>query len=507
MSDLQQYDESSVTVLKGLEPVKQRPGMYTRTDNPTHICQEVIDNAADEALGGYADTISVAIHSDGSMSISDNGRGIPVGLHPTENVSVVELVFTRLHAGGKFNKKDGGAYAFSGGLHGVGVSVTNALSTRLEVQVKREGKISQIVFSGGLLLAKPDSLVNPFFMLAPEWGRWPLLLLAAFATIIASQAVISGAFSVTRQAIQLGFSPRLSVIHTSSHEQGQIYLPLVNWLLLAAVAAVMLGFQSSEHLAAAYGIAVTGTMLMTSCLLYIVMRRHWHWPKAIAIALTAVFLSFDVVFFSANLLKFTHGGWLPCVVAAILVFIFATWYQGQQVLAQKNLEASVPLDGLIEGLSHGMPHQVDGIAIYMVRELDLAPKALLHNLKHNQVLHEHNILLNIVTDNQPYVEREQRLQFKRLNEQFSQMTVHYGFKQTPDLLKVMAYAQEHGYELELMRTSFFLASDSLALAPQGKLSRLRTRLFIWLARNQTQITDYCHIPHNRVVSLGGQIML
>ena len=360
---------------------------------------------------------------------------------------------------------------------------------------------------GGLLLAKPDSLVNPFFMLAPEWGRWPLLLLAAFATIIASQAVISGAFSVTRQAIQLGFSPRLSVIHTSSHEQGQIYLPLVNWLLLAAVAAVMLGFQSSEHLAAAYGIAVTGTMLMTSCLLYIVMRRHWHWPKAIAVALTAVFLSFDVVFFSANLLKFTHGGWLPCVVAATLVFVFATWYQGQQALAQKNLEASVPLDGLIEGLSHGMPHQVDGIAIYMVRELDLAPKALLHNLKHNQVLHEHNILLNIVTDNQPYVEREQRLQFKRLNEQFSQMTVHYGFKQTPDLLKVMAYAQEHGYELELMRTSFFLASDSLALAPQGKLSRLRTRLFIWLARNQTQITDYCHIPHNRVVSLGGQIML
>ncbi|HRL01699.1 MAG TPA: ATP-binding protein, partial [Vitreoscilla sp.] len=149
MSDLQQYDESSVTVLKGLEPVKQRPGMYTRTDNPTHICQEVIDNAADEALGGYADTIAVTIHSDGSMSISDNGRGIPVGLHPTENVSVVELVFTRLHAGGKFNKKDGGAYAFSGGLHGVGVSVTNALSTRLEVQVKREGTVSQIVFSGG----------------------------------------------------------------------------------------------------------------------------------------------------------------------------------------------------------------------------------------------------------------------------------------------------------------------------------------------------------------------
>lgn len=360
---------------------------------------------------------------------------------------------------------------------------------------------------GALLLASPQSLSNPFFMLAPEWGRWPLLLLAAFATIIASQAVISGAFSVTRQAIQLGFCPRLSIIHTSSHEQGQIYLPIVNWLLLAAVAAVMLGFQSSEHLAAAYGIAVTGTMLMTSCLLYIVMRQHWHWHKGLAIALTSLFLLFDAVFFSANLLKLGHGGWLPCVVAAVLVFVFATWYQGQQVLNHKNQQASVPLKDLIAGLEHGMPHQVHGTAIYLVRDLDLAPKALLHNLKHNQVLHEHNIMLTIVIDNQPFVSPHHRLEFSHINPHFSQLKVHYGFKQTPDLVSVVNQMQQHGLELELMQTSFFLANDHLALAPHGKLSRLRTRLFIWLARNQTQVSDYCHIPHNRVVSLGSHIVL
>lgn len=363
---------------------------------------------------------------------------------------------------------------------------------------------------GALLLREPTAIDNPFFKSVPEWGLIPLIILATVATIIASQAVISGAYSLTRQAIQLGFSPRMSIIHTSKDEMGQIYMPTVNWLLMTAVVLVVLGFHDSGHLAAAYGIAVTGTMVMTSILFCMVMIRQWHWPKWVALGLTSVFLCFDLVFFSANLLKLTHGGWLPMLVAIVLVFTFSTWRLGRRLLQQQQQDGFESLDDFLRNLDTYPPQTVPGNAVFMVSDPYNIPRALLHNLKHNKILHERNILLTIQTKDVPHVDTADRLAIKQLNSRFSRIIANYGFQETPNIRHILALAEQQGMDLELMETSFFLSRDSLTLAGKTAphhMSRLRSRYFKWLYKNSTPPTDFYHIPSNRVVELGSQMSI
>ena len=363
---------------------------------------------------------------------------------------------------------------------------------------------------GALLLRQPEAISNPFFLSVPQWGLIPLILLATAATIIASQAVISGAYSLTRQAIQLGFAPRMSIIHTSKDEMGQIYMPTVNWMLLVAVVLVVVSFHDSGHLAAAYGIAVTGTMVMTSILFCIVMINKWHWPKWLAFGLTGLFLCFDLVFFSSNLLKLAHGGWLPVLVATVLVLVFSTWRYGRRLLNQQQHDDDWTLDEFLHNLEEYPPQTVSGNAVYMVSDSFNIPRALLHNLKHNKVLHEHNIMLTVQTKDVPYVPAHERLAIKQLSPHFSRIIANYGFQETPNIMHIMALARKHGTDLELMDTSFFLSRDSITVAdktaPQH-MGRLRTRFFKWLYKNSTPPTDYYRIPGNRVVELGSQVSL
>lgn len=357
------------------------------------------------------------------------------------------------------------------------------------------------------LMEHPQAIHNPFFLSVPSWGLLPMIVMATAATIIASQAVISGTYSLTRQAIQLGFAPRMKIIHTSAQEIGQIYLPTVNWLLMAVVLLVIVLFHSSNSLAAAYGIAVTGTMILTSLMFCVVMLKNWRWSAWIALPLTGLFLCFDLLFFSANILKLTHGGWLPVLIASVMVLIFTTWRQGKRLEMAQLRAQSVPLEGFVENLSEFPPQIVEGNAVFMVGDPSFAPKTLLHNLKHNKVLHELNVLLTIRTQEVPYVEAGERLKIHRLNERFVLISAHYGFQESPDVAQVLQLANEQGFDFELMETSFFLSHDTLTLARHGKMSRLRTIFFLWLNKNSARATDYFNIPSNRVVEMGGQVLL
>ena len=361
---------------------------------------------------------------------------------------------------------------------------------------------------GALLLRTPEAIKNPFFLSVPEWALIPLIALATLATIIASQAVISGAYSLTRQAIQLGFTPRMQINHTSETEIGQIYIPAVNWMLLVIVLLVVLGFRSSANLASAYGIAATGTMVLTTLMFFIVMVKNWRWPKAAAIALTAIFLTFDLAFFASNLLKIPTGGWFPVMVAAILVFTFTTWRQGRAIIARQHADNGLDLSSFIENLDQFPPQIVPGNAVYMVSNAASVPKALLHNMKHNKVLHERNILFTIQTLDVPRVPEAERLAIKQLGPRFVRIIGHYGFQETPRVRHLLGLARKQGVELELMETSFFLSRDSLHILPlsrSGYMGRLRSRYFKWLYKNSTPATDYYRIPGNRVVEMGSQL--
>lgn len=363
---------------------------------------------------------------------------------------------------------------------------------------------------GALLLHQPAAVNNPFFLSTPHWFLLPLIILATLATIIASQAVIAGAFSLTRQAIQLGFLPRMNIIYTNHKEMGQIYIPLVNWLLLTAVTLVILAFHDSEHLASAYGIAVTGTMLITSLLFYVVMRYNWHWPLLKAAGLTALFLCFDTLFFGANLLKLIHGGWFPVLVALCIVTIFTSWRRGQQLLYQHRRQTEINLNQFIHLLQNEEPQQVSGNAVFMVEDLRSTPRALLHNLKHNKILHEHNIILSIKTNKTPYVDTARRISMKPLDQHFTRVIAYYGFQETPNIDQIMTLMAQKGMALELMDTSFFLSHDSITVRPKTEprhMGRMRTRLFKWLYKNSTPVTDYYHIPTNRTVVLGVKVSL
>ena len=360
---------------------------------------------------------------------------------------------------------------------------------------------------GALLLAKPAAIENPFFHLAPDWAVYPLVGLASTATVIASQAVISGAFSITRQAVQLGYLPRMLVRHTSEQEIGQVYVPAMNGMLLVAVVATVLGFRSSNALGGAYGIAVTGTMTVTTVLAFIYFRWGAGWRLSRLIPLFALFLFVDLSFFGANLLKIVDGGWFPLAIAFSIYAVMATWLWGRQEVAVRRATGALPLETLIENLKPDSPARVPGTAIYMTARVDNVPAALLHNMKHNKILHERNVLMTVRTEDVPRLPEAERLQIDHLSQNFHTVTIHYGFLEEPDIPRALALCRVGGFRFNLMETSFFVGREKIAVKrPSGLLLPFK-KLFILLTNVALDATEFFRIPVNRIVELGGQVEL
>ncbi|WP_374346786.1 potassium transporter Kup [Phenylobacterium sp.] len=358
---------------------------------------------------------------------------------------------------------------------------------------------------GALVLADPSAGENPFFRMIPPQIYWPVLGLTTAATVIASQAVITGAFSVTQQAVQLGLLPRLEVRRTSETMAGQIYVPVVNGALLAGVVFLLFAFRTSSAMASAYGIAITTTMVVTVALMVVIERRLWAWPLAAVIGVTAPLLLIDLVFLGANLLKILDGGWLPLVLAAVLTGLMWTWTKGSQNLAQKSRRDAVPLADLIASLSQRPPHRVAGTAFFLTADPTVAPVALMHNLKHNRVLHEKNVILSVRTADTPRVEEDQRLEVQDLAPGFRLVSLTFGFMETPNLPKALAKARREGLKFDIMSTSFFIGRRTVAPSGRQGMPLLQDRLFSWMVRNAENPTDYFHIPPGRVVELGTQV--
>jgi KUP system potassium uptake protein len=358
---------------------------------------------------------------------------------------------------------------------------------------------------GALLLGNPPALENPFYRLAPEWGLYPLVVLATAATIIASQAVISGAFSITRQAVQLGYLPRLEVRHTSEQEIGQVYVPRINSGLLVAVIILVLGFRSSDNLGAAYGIAVSGMMAITTGLAFLYMRRQG-WSLSLAVPIFAVFGLVDLMFLGANLLKIVEGGWFPIVVAALVFAVMATWWRGRRMLAEKRARDAMPLREFVTALKADNPTRISGTAIFMTRNLEHVPLALLHALKHYKVLHKRVVMMQVETEDVPHVPEEQRLEIGELGKGFYTIRLRYGFMDQPNVVRALAQCRIGGLRFNLMETSFVIGREKLRSRPRRTAFwRWRDRLFILMSNNTLDATEFFRIPPNRVVELGGQI--
>ncbi len=360
---------------------------------------------------------------------------------------------------------------------------------------------------GALILSEPAAAKNPFYLSAPDWALLPLVGLATVATIIASQAVISGAFSISRQAMQLGFMPRMEVQHTSEKAQGQIYLPAVNWGLFAAVAILVLGFKSSHNLAAAYGIAVTGDMVITSLLATVVVAKVWKWGWARAAALFSAFLAVELVFLAANVLKIPDGGWFPLVAGAGVFVLMTTWKRGRELLRERLQGEDIHLDAFIDALLAGLPTRVPGTAVFMNADPNGVPHALMHNLMHNKVLHERVVLVSVQVFDVPYVPEIDRVEVHKLQGDFYRVIVQYGFKDEPDIPAALALCAPAGLAVEMMDTSFFLGRETLIPRFGSAMSLWRTKLFIAMFRNAGSATAFFRIPSNRVVELGTQIVL
>ncbi len=364
---------------------------------------------------------------------------------------------------------------------------------------------------GALLLRAVDRqtiervLENPFFHLAPDWALYPMVVLASAATVIASQAVISGAFSMTRQAVQLGYLPRLEIRHTSEQEIGQIFVPAVNWILLVAVVALVLGFRSSDNLGAAYGIAVTGTMSITTVLALVYMYgiRHWH-PGAAAM-LFGFFLTVDLALFAANMLKIFEGGWFPLAVAVVVYTVMATWRAGRSALTQVRERDALPVGTFITTLRPGHPPRVPGTAVFTTGNVTAVPNALLHNLKHNKVLHDRVVLLTVQTTDIPHVPDDQRLEIHHLDQDFHTITLHYGFMDQPNIPRAFAQCRAMQFHFNLLETSFFVGREKIVSGHRTQLSRWRKELFIFMSNTMLDATEFFRIPTNRVIELGGQI--
>ena len=360
---------------------------------------------------------------------------------------------------------------------------------------------------GALILAHPETVENPFYHQAPAWMLYPLVGLATVATVIASQAVISGAFSVSRQAMQLGFLPRFEVQHTSEKEQGQVYLPGVNWGLFCAVAILVLGFRSSSNIAAAYGIAVTGDMVITSCLATFVAAKAWGWGWPRAMALFAVFLVVEVTFLSANVLKIPDGGWFPLAIGSLVFLLMSTWKRGGQLLNERTSGEAIELDMFINALLISEPVRVAGTAVFMTSDNTRVPNAMLHNLMHNKVLHERVLVLSVEVFDVPYVPEIDRVEIHPLRGGFYKVTVQYGFKDEPDIPAALVLCKEQGIDFDMMETSFFLGRATLIPKVGSEMVYWREKLFVLMYRNASTAMSFYKIPTNRVVELGAQVVL
>jgi KUP system potassium uptake protein len=359
---------------------------------------------------------------------------------------------------------------------------------------------------GALLLRHPDAAVNPFFRMAPAWSLYPLVALATAAAIIASQAIISGAFSLTMQAIQLGYMPRLRVHYTSARVIGQIYVPVVNWALMLSSIGLVLGFGTSSHLAAAYGVAITTTMLITTILFYVVARRRWHWPAAAALPVAAFFITIDLAFFGANMIKVAHGGWFPLLVSTSILFLMLTWRKGRRVLGQRLGDICLPLDAFLPSVKAESIRRVPGTAVYMSGNRQGTPLALLHNLKHNKVLHEQVVLLTVRTEEVPFLkDARDRVSLEKLEEGFWRVQAHFGFMEKPDVPSALESVKEPGLRFNPMRTTYFIGRETILATRKLGLSSWRGSIFAWMTRNAGDVTSYFCLPPNGVVELGARV--
>jgi len=359
---------------------------------------------------------------------------------------------------------------------------------------------------GALLILKPETVQNPFFLLLPAWALYPMVALATAAAVIASQATISGAYSLTKQAIQLGYLPRMTVVHTSARERGQIYIPGINWLLLAAVLAAVIGFGSSTNLAAAYGVAVTATMLVDTLLTFFVIRFLWGYPLWLCLFATGFFAIVDAAFFSATLLKVADGGWFPLLIGAVVFTVMTTWRQGRSIMFNRLRASSVPLKPFLDSLFIEPPQRVPGTAVFLTATPESTPHALLHNLNHNKVLHERVVFLTAEVTEQPWVPFQDRVKLTKLGHGCWRMNVRYGFMNEPDVAHTLEIAATLGLEFEMMSTSFFLSRETVVpVAAIREMSLWRERLFAMMARNAGNAADYFKLPANRVIELGTKV--
>jgi KUP system potassium uptake protein len=358
---------------------------------------------------------------------------------------------------------------------------------------------------GGMLIANPATATNPFYGLVPAWGLYPMVVLATAAAVVASQALISGAFSLTRQAVQLGYSPRVTIQHTSQTEIGQIYLPGVNRTLGIACILLVLGFRNSGNLASAYGIAVTGTMTITTVLFCAVARERWNWSTGRVVGVGALFLAVDLSFLGANLVKIAKGGWFPLVVALAVFCLMTTWKRGRSILTQILRETSLPIQLFLQDISRKKPQRVQGTAVFMTSDRGGTPVVLLHHLKHNKVLHEKVLIMSIEGEEIPQVRAEDRVELRDLGEGFYEVVGHYGFMESPDIPALLESLEARGLRAKPIETSFFLGRETLLPSGHSRLARWRKKLFIVMARNAQTATVFFNLPPNRVVELGAQI--
>ncbi len=358
---------------------------------------------------------------------------------------------------------------------------------------------------GALLLKNPDAVKNPFFMMAPDWALLPLVILATMATVIASQALISGAFSVTKQVIQLGYLPRLNIVHTSVRETGQIYIPLVNWGLFVAIVFAVVMFKSSSNLAAAYGIAVCTDMLITTILTFFVIRYGWKYPLWLCIASTSYFFVVDFAFFASNLLKLFDGGWFPLVIGGAVFLLMVTWKDGRRLMHEAQSVDALDLKSFLESIFLSPPVRVDGTAVFLTAEEGTVPNAMLHNLKHNKVLHEHNLFVTVRSHEVPWIPLGKRAEIESLGHNCWQIVLNYGFKNDPDVPKALEQIKDRGCEFEPMSTSYFLSRDSIIPSVGGGMAIWREKLFAQMHRNASAAADFLNLPNNSVVEMGSKI--
>jgi len=358
---------------------------------------------------------------------------------------------------------------------------------------------------GAMLLANPAAISNPFYLMAPDWARLPLVFLATAATVIASQALISAAFSVTKQAIQLGLLPRMVIHHTSEHDTGQIYVPFVNWGLYVFIVLAVVMFKSSSNLASAYGIAVTMDMTITTVMTFFVLRYSWKYPLWLCIAATGFFFVIDITFFASNLLKLLHGGWFPIVIGIGMFVLMVTWMQGRRLLSHKLREDAIPLRDFLQAVFVSPPTRVEGTAVFLASEAGATPNALMHNLKHNKVLHEYNLFVSVRHHEVPWIAFEERIEMEALDHDCWAVTLNFGFKDEPDVPEALKLLEGSGVPLDDMATSYFLSRDIVIPTFGAGMSLWREKLFASMHRNAAAAADFLNLPTNRIVELGAKV--